>query len=212
MNILSKDKRDKLTPAEVLELLKAGNLRFIQNIKLNRDLLEQVNETATGQYPYATILSCMDSRTTSELIFDQGLGDIFAIRIAGNIINDDILGSMEYACKVVKSKVIVVMGHTNCGAVKGACDDFELGHLTPLLSKIRPAIYKEKSISENRNSSNPKFVEKVAHLNVKNSMEAIITRSVVLNELVNKKKVGLVGAMYDVSTGKVSWLKTTFGF
>lgn len=212
MNILSKDKRDKLTPADVLELLKAGNLRFIQNIKLNRDLLEQVNETATGQYPYATILSCMDSRTTSELIFDQGLGDIFAIRIAGNVINDDILGSMEYACKVVQSKVIVVMGHTNCGAVKGACDDFELGHLTPLLSKIRPAIYKEKSISENRNSSNPKFVEKVAHLNVKNSMEAIITRSVVLNELVNKKKVGLVGAMYDVSTGKVSWLKTTFGF
>lgn len=212
MNILSKDKRDKLTPAEVLELLKAGNLRFIQNIKLNRDLLEQVNETATGQYPYATILSCMDSRTTSELIFDQGLGDIFAIRIAGNIINDDILGSMEYACKVVKSKVIVVMGHTNCGAVKGACDDFELGHLTPLLSKIRPAIYKEKSILENRHSSNPKFVEKVAYLNVSNSMEAIITRSVVLNELVNKKKVGLVGAMYDVSTGKVSWLKTTFGF
>lgn len=212
MIILSKEKRNELSPREALEILKEGNKRFIKNIKMNRDLLEQVNETAEGQYPFATILSCMDSRTTAELIFDQGLGDIFSIRIAGNIINDDILGSMEYACQVVESKLIVVMGHTNCGAVKGACDAFELGHLTPLLTKIRPAIYKEQSVAENRNSSNKTFVENVSALNVKNSMEAIMTRSIVLNNLIQQKKVGLVGAIYDVATASVKFIEDSYGF
>ncbi|MEF2060303.1 carbonic anhydrase, partial [Pseudomonas aeruginosa] len=152
----------KISPRQAMEILQKGNDRFINNYKANRNLLEQVNQTSEGQYPFATILSCIDSRISSELIFDQGLGDIFSIRIAGNIVNTDILGSMEFACKIAGSKLIVVLGHTKCGAVKGACDHVEMGNLTELLSKLQPAVYEEKETTGGRNSKNGKFVENVA--------------------------------------------------
>ncbi|NDJ14278.1 MAG: carbonic anhydrase [Acidobacteriia bacterium] len=161
MKTLNKEMQAAITPSMAIQILKDGNKRFMNNLKANRNLLEQVNETSDGQHPFAVILSCIDSRTSAELIFDQGLGDVFSIRIAGNIVNEDILGSMEFACKVAGAKVIVVLGHSKCGAVKGACDHVEMGNLTALLSKIQPAVFDEKSIIDNRNSSNSDFVEKV---------------------------------------------------
>src|SRR5690606_32037091 len=150
-----------------------------QNLRFNRELLQQANETRDGQWPFATVLSCIDSRTSAELIFDQGLGDIFSIRIAGNVINTDILGSMEFACKVAGSKLIVVLGHTSCGAVKGACDHVEMGNLTELLTKLQPAVYQERSVLDpkERTSKNRDFVENVAHINVLRSVRATVERS-----------------------------------
>ena len=148
MKVHTKETQDKLTPRAALEILKEGNDRFVKNLKAQRDLLRQINETRDGQWPFATILSCIDSRTSAELVFDQGLGDIFSVRIAGNIVNTDIIGSMEFACKVAGSKLVVVLGHTNCGAIKGACDHVEMGNLTELLSKIQPAVYQEKTSAE----------------------------------------------------------------
>lgn len=203
MRTINKELQDSITPTKALEILREGNRRFVQNLKMNRNLLEQVNETRDGQWPFATILSCMDSRTSAELIFDQGLGDIFSIRVAGNIINDDILGSMEFACRVAGSKCIVVLGHTKCGAIKGACDHVELGHLSGLLKKIQPAVDAESSVSENRTSSNPEFVEGVAKINVERSVKEILGRSKVINDLVSQGKIGIAGAMYDVASGKV---------
>jgi len=196
-----------IKPMEALHLLKKGNFRFVNNLKLNRDLLEQVNDTKDGQWPFAAILSCMDSRTSAELIFDQGLGDIFSIRIAGNIITEGILGSLEYATAVAGSKLIVVLGHTKCGAIKGACDDVKMGNLTSLIDRIRPAILEEKTVQENRNGDNPEFVNAVAHLNVNHSVEQIMEKSVVIKELVEQGKVGIVPAMYDVTTGKVTFFE-----
>lgn len=192
-----------------MEILQEGNGRFIKNLKAQRDLLEQVNDTREGQWPFATILSCIDSRTSAELVFDQGLGDIFSIRIAGNIVNTDILGSMEFACKVAGSKLIVVLGHTKCGAVKGACDHVEMGNLTELLSKLQPAVYSESetTVADKRNSKNGKFVENVATLNVKRSVKNIIERSFILEEMLNKGEIGIVGAMYNIDTGKVEFYK-----
>ena len=161
MKTLTKEMQTAITPLMALELLKDGNKRFVNNLKVNRNLLQQANETSDGQHPFAIILSCIDSRTSAELIFDQGLGDVFSVRIAGNIINEDILGSMEFGCKVAGSKIIVVLGHTKCGAVKGACDHVEMGNLTALLSKIRPAVDDEETVTQNRNSSNTEFVEKI---------------------------------------------------
>jgi len=152
MKTLTKETQQAITPAFALELLKKGNDRFVQNLKINRNLLQQASETSDGQHPFAVILSCIDSRTSAELIFDQGLGDIFSVRIAGNIVNEDILGSMEFGCKVAGAKIIVVLGHTKCGAVKGACDHVEMGHLTGLLSKITPAVNNEVDTKENRNA------------------------------------------------------------
>jgi carbonic anhydrase len=157
------------------------------------------------QWPFATILSCIDSRTSAELIFDQGLGDIFSVRIAGNIVNTDILGSMEFACKVAGSKLIVVLGHTKCGAVKGACDHVEMGNLTELLSKLQPAVYQEKETKNERNSSNYKFVENVAEINVKRSVVNIIERSFILEQMVENGEIGVVGAMYNVESGVVEF-------
>ena len=148
MKTLNKEIQSTITPRKALELLKNGNNRFVNNLKANRNLLEQVNETSEGQWPFAIVLSCIDSRTSAELIFDQGLGDIFSVRIAGNIVNTDILGSMEFACKVAGSKLVVVLGHTKCGAVKGACDHVEMGNLTELLSKLQPAVYSERDTTE----------------------------------------------------------------
>ena len=198
-----------ITPFQALDILKEGNKRFINNLKANRNLLQQANETSDGQHPFAVILSCIDSRTSAELIFDQGLGDVFSVRIAGNIINEDILGSMEFGCKVAGSKIIVVLGHTKCGAVKGACDHVEMGNLTALISKIQPAVYDEKSELENRDSSNSNFVEKVAAINVKRSVHAIMERSPILKEMIEDGSIGIVGGVHDITTGEVSFYEDT---
>ena len=194
-----------VTPLQAIELLREGNKRFVNNLKVNRNLLQQVNETSSGQYPLAVILSCIDSRTSAELIFDQGLGDIFSVRIAGNIINEDILGSMEFACKVAGAKALVVLGHSKCGAVKGACDHVEMGNLTNLLSKLQPSVYAEKTITTDRTSANDEFVEKVATLNVKMAMHQIHDKSTILNEMIQKGEIAIIGGMYNVETGVVDF-------
>jgi carbonic anhydrase len=205
MKTLTKELQAAISPEMALNLLKEGNHRFMNNLKANRNLLEQANETSDGQHPFAIILSCIDSRTSAELIFDQGLGDIFSVRIAGNIINEDILGSMEFACKVSGAKIIAVLGHTKCGAVKGACDHVEMGNLTALLSKIQPAVYDEKTELENRNSNNSVFVEKVAEINVKRTVHAIVERSPILKEMLENGEIKLVGGVHEISTGEVTF-------
>src|SRR3954451_7016340 len=174
MRTLTKELQEKITPQQALEILKEGNKRFVQNLQVNRNLLEQVNDTRDGQWPLAVILSCIDSRTSAELIFDQGLGDIFSVRIAGNIINEDILGSMEFACKIAGSKFVLVLGHKKCGAIKGACDGVKLGHLSVLLSKIEPAIQEETTTLKDRNAGNEEFVENVARINVKRVVKEVL--------------------------------------
>lgn len=205
MKTLNKEIQSAITPRKALEILKEGNNRFINNLKAHRNLLEQANETRDGQWPFATILSCIDSRTSAELIFDQGLGDVFSVRIAGNIVNTDILGSMEFACKVAGSKLIVVLGHTKCGAVKGACDHVEMGNLTELLSKIQPAVYQEKTTTGDRSSKNSTFVENVAEINVKRNVKNIIERSFVLEQMIENGEIGIIGAMHNIETGEVSF-------
>ncbi len=205
MKAHNKETQAQMTPRKALQFLQEGNNRFINNLKANRNLLEQVNETRDGQWPFATILSCIDSRTSAELIFDQGLGDVFSVRIAGNIVNTDILGSMEFACKVAGSKLIVVLGHSKCGAVKGACDHVEMGNLTELLSKIQPAVYEEKQTTVERSSKNSEFVENVAEINVKRSVKSIIERSYVLEQMLENGQIGIVGAMHDIETGVVTF-------
>lgn len=209
MKTLSKEMQASISPLIALDLLKKGNERFVNNLRANRDLLQQVNETSDKQHPFAIILSCIDSRTSAELIFDQGLGDIFSARIAGNIVNDDIIGSMEFACKLAGAKIIVVLGHTSCGAIKGACDNVQMGKLSILLDKIKPAINAETTFTINRNSGNKDYVERVAELNVKENVKAITERSAVLQELINSGAVGIIGGMYDIGTGKVDFYSDT---
>jgi carbonic anhydrase len=198
-----------MTPEKSLRFLKEGNQRFQNNLKANRNLLEQVNDTSDGQFPFATILSCIDSRVSAELVFDQGLGDIFSVRIAGNFVNSDILGSMEFACKLAGTKLIVVLGHTACGAVKGACDDARLGNLTGMLAKIKPAVkaVTEPSDASLRNSSNSEFVDNVAAKNVLLTIDRILEESDVLAEMQNKGEIKIVGAMYDINTGAVNFFE-----
>jgi carbonic anhydrase len=198
----------QLTPQTALELLKEGNGRFKANLKANRNLLEQANITADGQFPFAVILSCIDSRTSAELIFDQGLGDIFSVRIAGNVLNEDILGSMEFACKVAGSRLIVVMGHSGCGAVKGAVDGVELGSLTGLLHKIRPAIELAEKSGE---LARDEFVQRVAEKNVEHVVQQIRARSKVLDTMIAERQVGIVGAMYSVQSGGVDFQDMSCG-
>lgn len=209
MRTHNKESQSTVTPAVALQFFKEGNQRFVNNLKYNRNLLQQVNDTRDGQWPFAVVLSCIDSRTSAELIFDQGLGDIFSVRIAGNIANEDILGSMEFACKVAGSKLIIVLGHTKCGAVKGACDHVEMGNLTALLSKIRPAVDDETSIKDDRNSSNGVFVENVASINVRRTVNAIMERSHILHEMITNGEIGICGAMYNVESGVVDFYKDT---
>lgn len=209
MKTLTKEMQDAITPLMALELLKDGNKRFVNNLKVNRNLLQQANETSDGQHPFAVILSCIDSRTSAELIFDQGLGDVFSVRIAGNIINEDILGSMEFGCKIAGAKIIVVLGHTKCGAVKGACDHVEMGNLTALLEKIKPAVDAETTTVENRNSGNSLFVENVATLNVIHTVQSIMERSPILKELIETGQIGIVGGTHDISTGEVMFYEET---
>ncbi|MDC1250245.1 carbonic anhydrase family protein, partial [Flavobacteriaceae bacterium] len=184
-----------------------GNLRFTGKSALNRDLIQQVNETSTGQFPYATVLSCIDSRVSSELIFDQGIGDIFSVRIAGNFVNEDILGSMEFACKLAGTKLVVVLGHTACGAVKGACDHARLGNLTALINKIEPAVaaVSEPQDETLRNSSNIDFVNEVAAKNVQMTIDNIRSNSQVLAEMEQQGEIKIVGGMYDIKTGGVTF-------
>jgi len=201
----TKESQDKITPRKALEYLKEGNLRFLNNLKADRNLLKQVNQTSKGQFPFATILSCIDSRTSAELIFDQGLGDIFSIRIAGNIINDDILGSMEYACGIANSKIIVVLGHTKCGAIISACNNLKFGYLTGLLNKIRPSMVEEISITDRRDGNNIDFVNKVSIINIHNTIKQIRNQSKILANLEKVNKILIVGALYEIDTGAVNF-------
>lgn len=201
----SKETQSAITPKMAFDMLKAGNERFVNGQSLRRDYRVQVHKTGKGQYPFATVLSCIDSRAAPELVFDQGIGDLFSPRIAGNFVNDDILGSMEFASKVAGSRLIVVLGHTECGAVKGACDHAELGNLTQMLEKLRPAVDAVPDDGTPRNSKNGSFVQKVADMNVGMTVEEIKRRSPVLKEMVDKGELMIVGAMYDVGTGVVTF-------
>tara|TARA_R110000868_G_scaffold185225_2_gene427113 strand:+ start:575 stop:1201 length:627 start_codon:yes stop_codon:yes gene_type:complete len=205
MKAHTKETQATMTPNKALDFLKEGNQRFQNNLKANRNLLEQVNDTSEGQFPFATILSCIDSRVSAELVFDQGLGDIFSIRIAGNFSNEDILGSMEFGCKLAGTKLVVVLGHTSCGAIKGACDHARLGNLTALINKIEPAVdaVTEPKDESQRNSQNLEFVDKVAEKNVLLTINNIRQRSPVLAEMEDNGEIKIVGAMYDISTGEV---------
>lgn len=199
----SKEFLQNLTPYRGYEILVEGNKRFINNLSSDHDHLEMINETREGQYPFAVILSCMDSRTSTELIFDQGLGDLFSIRIAGNIVNDDILASLEYAVKYVGSKVLMVLGHTECGAIKSAKQGVTDGHITALLERIQPSINKAMLKSEDDHL----FDDNVAYANVEHSLEEILTRSEIVKDLFKKGEIGLVGGVYNVETGQVDFFK-----
>ncbi len=205
MRTLTKAMRDALTPITALEVLRKGNDRFVNNLKSNRNLLQQVNETSDGQHPFAIVLSCIDSRTSAELVFDQGLGDIFSCRIAGNVLNDDILGSMEFACKVAGAKAIMVLGHSRCGAIKGACDGVKLGNLTTLLHKIDGAIALETETVGDRTSNNAEYVERVAELNVLLVKKQVMERSPLLAAMVANSEIAILGGMYDVESGAVEF-------
>lgn len=199
MKTLTKEMQNKISPAQALDLLKSGNKRFIGNLSMNRNLLQQVNETSDGQHPFAVVISCMDSRTSAELIFDQGLGDIFSIRIAGNVINEDILGSAEFACKVVKSKLIIVLGHTSCGAIKGAIDDVDLGHLHFITKKIQRCIHHDHKATAHD------MMDQVTRDNVKKSMEDLRSHSTILAQLEKEGEILITGGIYDVNTGSVDF-------
>jgi carbonic anhydrase len=201
----SPDVRQILTPQMALQFLKEGNDRFLKNLRVNRNLLQLVNDTAEGQTPFAAILSCSDSRTSTELVFDQGLGDIFSIRLAGNIASLNAIASIEYACKVLNVNLIVVLGHTSCGAIKGACDKVTMGNLGSLLDHIHPAVDLETETEDNRTSSNKDFVNNVTHLNVQYQIQKTLDNSDILRDLIDSGKVGIVGGMYDIATGKVTF-------
>ncbi|MFQ3237754.1 MAG: carbonic anhydrase [Olleya marilimosa] len=207
MKAHTRETQATMTPQKAIDFLKEGNQRFQNNLKANRNLLEQVNDTSDGQFPFATILSCIDSRVSAELVFDQGLGDVFSVRIAGNFVNEDILGSMEFACKLAGTKVIVVLGHTSCGAVKGACDHAEMGNLTKLIQKITPAVNavtepKDESL---RTSKNLEFVDEVSKKNVHLTIDRIHAESPILAEMEKNGEIKIVGAMYDINTGAVDF-------
>jgi carbonic anhydrase len=207
MKAHTKETQDLMTPSLALDALKDGNDRFLKGNQVTRNLNAQVDETSGGQYPFATVLHCIDSRVSAEHVFDQGIGDLFSIRIAGNFVNEDILGSMEFACKLAGTKVIVVLGHTACGAIKGACDDAKLGNLTALISKIKPAVKaviepKDQSL---RNSSNLNFVNEVSDKNVHMTIDNIRAQSPVLKEMEDHGEIKIVGAMYDITDGLVTF-------
>lgn len=197
--------RDKITPSEALDFLIEGNRRFTNNISINKNLLQVVNITKDQQHPFAAILSCSDSRTSTELIFDQSLGDIFSVRLAGNIASNKAIGSLEYACRYLGSHLVVVLGHTKCGAVKAACDHFKGGHIGEITSLIAPAVAGEDKHKENRNSSNAVFVDRICELNVGLQMQRILQRSEILQDLLRERRIGLVGGLYDLETATVTF-------
>jgi carbonic anhydrase len=203
---MSEESQRNMTPEQALSALKEGNERFISGRMLQRNLMAQVRATASGQYPFAVVLGCIDSRVPPELVFDQGIGDIFSPRIAGNFADTDIIGSIEFATRLAGAKLVVVLGHTECGAVKGACDNVQLGNLTQTLSNIAPAVYAVKDIREDRTSKNKAFVQKVADENVRLTVQALTERSAILKDLVSGNRLKVVGAMHDVATGRVSFM------
>lgn len=209
MKAHTRESQATMTPQKSLQFLKEGNQRFQNNLKANRNLLEQVNDTSDGQFPFATILSCIDSRVSAELVFDQGLGDIFSVRIAGNFVNEDILGSMEFASKLAGTKLIVVLGHKACGAIKGACDGAKMGNLTKLIEKITPAVnaVKEPTDPTLRNSKNQDFVDEVSNKNVQLTIDRIHAESPILSEMESNGEIKIIGAMYDVNTGAVTFFE-----
>jgi len=208
MKAFNKETQTATSPANALDILKEGNKRFVAAKGVNRDLLDQVNDTTGGQWPHSVVLSCIDSRVPAEIIFDQGIGDIFSARVAGNTVNEDTLGSIEYGCKVAGSKLIVVLGHTMCGAVKSACDDVKLGNITALLSKIRPAVHavSEPKPEAERTSANTTFVNDVVKKNVELTIEKMRIDSPIIAEMEKDGDINIVGAIYDISNGKVDFL------
>jgi carbonic anhydrase len=197
--------RDKLTPRQALDILIEGNQRFKNNVLRERDMLRVRDETVEKQHPFASVLSCSDSRTTVELIFDQNLGDIFSVRLAGNIASIKAIGSLEFSCKYLGSKLVVVMGHTNCGAIKAACDHYKGGNIGEIIELIDPAVLLEKTITDKRDSTNDAFVERVCFHNVEVQMERILKRSPLLTDMIEKKEIGLVGAVYNLASGEVEF-------
>ncbi len=210
MKFHTSEDQSSVTPQKALTFLKEGNQRFMANLKEHANLLEQVNESRSRQFPFAIVLSCIDSRTSAELIFDQGLGDIFSTRIAGNILNNDIIGSMEYACKISGSKLIVVLGHSNCGAITGACKKIKLGHLTNLLNKVTPSIHQVMETNPEIDIQSENGINRVAQQNVLETIDEILNRSVVLKEMYLAKEIGIVGAYYKVENGEVIFTKELF--
>jgi carbonic anhydrase len=202
MKALTKSTQEQITPTSALQMLIDGNVRFVQNKMIQRDLKEQIADTSEGQFPFAAILSCIDSRVPAEIVFDQGIGDVFSARVAGNIVNEDVFGSIEYACKVAGSKIVVVMGHTKCGAVTAACNNVELGNITALLSKIKPAVKKYSTGAE----MDEETIERVAVQNVLFSIEAMKSDSPILAEMVESNEILIVGAIYNVSNGQVKFI------
>lgn len=214
VNVVTKELQQALTPQQALDILQQGNQRFVRNERQDKDLKHQMNSTAKDQHPIAAVLGCIDSRTSTELIFDLGLGDIFSVRLAGNVANKDIVASMEFACKVAGAKLIVVLGHTNCGAIKAACDGVKLGHLETLLQKVNPAIEAEKTTKENRTSQNETFVNNVTRLNVEHTMRYLCDNSDILCDMLEKGEIGIVGGVYDLKTGEITFtdLKTKINY
>lgn len=204
--------RDKMTPREALDILIEGNQRFLNNYQSDKDFQSLVQITKEKQHPFASILSCSDSRAPTELLFDQALGDVFSVRLAGNIASDKAIGSLEFSTKYLGSKLIVVMGHTSCGAVKAACDDFKDGHIGEIINLIKPAIRHEKTIKDpaERTSKNPDYVEKINALNVKYQIDTIIRLSDIVDDMLDARQIGIVGAVYDLATGKVNFMEDTF--
>jgi carbonic anhydrase len=205
-SVFTKSTQAAITPEQALERLKNGNARFVSGNPVRCDAKSQVKATGGGQAPFAAVLACMDSRVAPELVFDQGIGDIFAVRVAGNFVNTDILGSLEYATQVAGAKLIVVLGHSDCGAVKGAIDGVQLGNLTAALENIRPAVKEVTDASGARDSKNTVFVKRVSERNVRDAISHLVSRSEILAGLVNERKLLIAGGMHDVSTGVVSWL------
>ncbi|MHC5310818.1 carbonic anhydrase family protein [Myroides sp. LJL116] len=210
MRLHNVDDQKSLSPRVALNFLKEGNKRFVANLKAHSNLLEQVNSTKANQFPFAIVLSCIDSRTSAELIFDQGLGDIFSTRIAGNILNDDILGSMEFACKLAGCKLIVVLGHSHCGAITGACCGTKLGHLTNLLDKVQPSVEYVKKHNPDLEITSKEAVDLVAYQNVTHTLEQIFDKSTVLQQMYEQGDIGVVGAFYKVETGSVDFVQELF--
>ena len=201
--------RDKMTPREALDVLIEGNHRFVNNLIANKDMQSLVQIIKDKQHPFAYFLSCSDSRAPVELLFDQALGDIFSVRLAGNIASDKAIGSLEFSTKYLDSKLVVVLGHSDCGAVKAACDNFRDGHIGEIINMIRPALRHEKTVTENRDSSNVEFIHKICALNVKMQMDEIIHSSDIIQDMLTAKQIGIVGGIYDLNTGEVSFLQDT---
>lgn len=201
--------RDKMSPQEALDILIEGNHRFTNNLSVSKDLLNLVMLTKDKQHPFTSVLSCSDSRAPVEMLFDQALGDVFSVRLAGNIASDKVIGSLEFSSKYLGSKLIVVLGHSGCGAVKAACDNFREGHIGEIINLIRPAVRMEKTILENRDSSNTEFLEKVCALNVRVQINEIIHSSDIIQDMLSAKQIGMVGGIYNIATGDVSFLQDT---